>query len=65
MSQDQTGDPGGIGRLAASSRVARRVAKATRRAFAEFLTIPTVVIGLFLLFVAACTYPRSGAHSSA
>lgn len=40
---------GGTGAPASPAQTVQRVAKAVRRAFAEFLTIPTAVIGTFLL----------------
>jgi uncharacterized membrane protein len=49
MTDGQGRQPGSIGPLAVSAQATRRIAKAIRRAFAEFLAIPTAVISFFLL----------------
>ncbi len=49
MRDGQDPQPGSTGPLAHSAHAIRRVVKTVRRAFSEFLAIPTVVISLFLL----------------
>src|SRR5690349_654547 len=51
------------GRLPNARTSLRHAIEATRRAFAEFLTIPTLVIGIFLL-LALGTYSLDQAHNA-
>lgn len=63
MTDGQSRQPGSTGPLAVSAQVARRIAKTIRRAFAEFLAIPTVVISLFLLLAVVMYWIDAGRAS--